>query len=264
MRMKNMFTKAIAIVLATIVTTVCIPANTVQAATYSIPSSAKTYKGHCYKVYYVKESITWDKAEQYCESKGGHLVTITSAGEATFVEKIANATHKNALFWIGGISKNKQWTWVTGEKMTYKAPLKAGSQSSERGLLLTTYNDTWITYGPASASKQSYYICEWDTSTATVLPEQVALSGVKKVTSTSVVVSWKKVSDAKGYAVYMKTGKNGTYKKVKTITNKNTTAFYQTKLKKGQTYYFRVRAYKDIYGEKSYGDLSVEKKITLK
>lgn len=262
MKFKDFFVKTIAVVLATAVAAVCIPTGTVQAATYSIPSSAKIYQDHCYKVYYVKEGIKWDKAKLACEAMGGHLVTITSAGESAFVEKLAKAASKEDEFWIGGTYKGNKWTWITGEKMSYKTPLKS-SVSCDRagyGLALLTYWGKW----QGRPSSVNYYICEWDTNTANILPRQVTLSSLKKISSTSVMISWKKVNDAKGYSIYMKTDTKGTYKKIKTISDKNTTFFYQSNLQKGHTYYFKVRAYKNIYGEKCYGELSSEKKISIK
>lgn len=260
MKLKNVLIKGMTTALTVAMIVVGIPVGVTQAATYSIPSDAKSYKGHQYKVFYTSTAITWERAEQYCEARGGHLVTMTSAGEATFVEKIASAVNSDDYFWIGGEYVNNKWTWVTGEKMSYKKPLYI--ISTQNNLVLDTGDGTWENY--YYGDKQNYYICEWDTSTADILPDQVTLSSVKKVSSTSVMISWKKVSDAKGYAVYMKTGKNGTYKKIKTISGKNNTAMVKTKLKKGKTYYFRVRAYKTIYGEKSYGELSNVKSIKLK
>jgi YHS domain-containing protein len=95
------------------------------------------------------------------------------------------------------------------------------------------------------------------------LPKQVTVTGLKKASSKSANLSWKKIDDAKGYSVYMKKGKNGTYKKVADIKSKSITTYTAKKLSVGQTYYFCVRAYKTIFGEKSYGELSKEKKITL-
>ena len=34
--------------------------------------------------------MTWTEAKAYCESLGGHLATITSAGEQAFIESIIN------------------------------------------------------------------------------------------------------------------------------------------------------------------------------
>jgi hypothetical protein len=62
----------------------------------------------------------------------------------------------------------------------------------------------------------------------------------------------------------MKTGKKGTYKKIDTVKGASTTTYIADGLKSGKTYYFRIRAYKKIYGERCYGELSIEKKIKMK
>lgn len=252
--------KAILLILTSIFTVAAIPTIEAGASTISIPSSARQYRGHYYKVY--KETVTWDKAQQRCEAKGGHLVTMTSAGEATFVESL---TGKYKNYWIGVQKINGKWKWVTGEKFSYHLFVESGSEYEPCAYLTNGYwevnSSDWIIGGGAEVS---YYICEWDTSTATVLPDQVKLSSVKKATSNSIILSWKKVSGVKGYAIYMKKGKNGKYKKIKDIKSGNITTYYKAKLKRKNTYYFRVRAYKNIYGERSYGELSAEKKIKLK
>jgi hypothetical protein len=53
-----------------------------------------------------------------------------------------------------------------------------------------------------------------------------------------VKVTWKKVSGANGYDVYMSTSKNGTYKKVGTTP---TASYTKSGLKKEKTYYFKVK-----------------------
>lgn len=73
-----------------------IPPIQANASTVSIPSSAKQYRGHYYKAY--KDDVSWEKAKQRCEAKGGHLVTMTSAGEATFVESLVE---NDEFYWIG-------------------------------------------------------------------------------------------------------------------------------------------------------------------
>ena len=257
--MKRMMKRGMAFVMTLMIAVTGIPANATEASTVSIPASAKMYRGHAYKVYKCSE-VTWEKAQQYCEAKGGHLVTITSAGEATFVEGLADKVAKYDDFWIGAKKVNDKMKWVTGEKMSYNLFYDTSCTYAYLycGEWRTDYSFSGYYYN------KSCYICEWDTSTATVLPDQTKLSGVKKATSTSAILSWKKVSGAKGYTIYMKTGKNGKYKKIKDVTSGSITTYCKTKLKKGKTYYFRVRAYKDIYGERSYGELSDEKKITMR
>ncbi|MGN0529181.1 MAG: leucine-rich repeat protein [Eubacterium sp.] len=60
--------------------------------------------------------------------------------------------------------------------------------------------------------------------------------------STSLKISWDKVSGAKGYEIYRSTSKNGTYKKIKTISKGTTTSYTDKNLKTLTTYYYRIVA----------------------
>jgi len=92
-----------------------------------------------------------------------------------------------------------------------------------------------------------------DLKTATA-PAKVKGFKVRKASSISAVITWKKPAGASGYVIYMKTGK-GSYKKIKTITKGNKLKYKKTKLKKGRKYTFKVKAYKKadrtIYGKYS-------------
>lgn len=68
-----------------------------------------------YKV--INESMTWHEAKEYCEKLGGHLVTITSKEEQNFINSLLNED-KN-LYWIGLVSNNNNWEWITGEDYKY-------------------------------------------------------------------------------------------------------------------------------------------------
>ena len=87
----------------------------------------------------------------------------------------------------------------------------------------------------------------------------------KNATKKTAKISWKKVSRATGYEVYRKTGKNGTYKKIKTISKASTVSYTDSKsLKKGKTYFYKVRAYKKMSGKVYYSAFSTEKSIKIK
>ena len=45
------------------------------------------YNGHKYRVF--NDNMNWEEAKAYCESLGGHLAVITSAGEQDFVYSLA-------------------------------------------------------------------------------------------------------------------------------------------------------------------------------
>ena len=93
---------------------------------------------------------------------------------------------------------------------------------------------------------------------------------VTKVTATvaknkkKVTLKWKKVKNANGYEIYRATKKNGKYTKVKTITKASTVKFTDKKVKKGKTYYYKVRAYKKASGTKVYGTYSAARKVKIR
>ena len=76
-------------------------------------TSQTNYNGHSY--YRSTSSMTWTNARAACDNMGGHLVTITSAAENTFVFNTWPSG------WIGFTDEvtEGQWRWVTGETVTY-------------------------------------------------------------------------------------------------------------------------------------------------
>lgn len=88
------------------------------------------------------------------------------------------------------------------------------------------------------------------------------VTGLKavKVTRRSVKLKWgKKKCD--GYEVWCAETKNGTYKKVKTLTGKNTNSCRNVNLQPAKLYYFKVRAYNKDGSTKKYGRFSKVKGI---
>ena len=91
---------------------------------------------------------------------------------------------------------------------------------------------------------------------------------VKKVTAKAkkrtAVISWKKVKGASGYEVYRSTKKNGKYAAVKTINKGKKVTFTNKNLKKGKTYYYKIKAYKKVNGKKVLGQFSAVKSVKIK
>ena len=95
-------------------------------------------------------------------------------------------------------------------------------------------------------------------------PAKTTLRSIKNAGKSKVRLAWKKVSGATGYEIYRSTKKNGTYKKIKTI-SKNKTVSFVTKLpKKKGTYYFKVRTYRKAEGKIYYGKDSAVKSRKVK
>ena len=85
-----------------------------------------------------------------------------------------------------------------------------------------------------------------------------------KAGSKNATVTWKKVNGADGYQIQRSTKKSSGFKTVKTVTKGSTVKYKNTKLKSGKTYYYKVRAYKEISGVKYYGKWSAVKNIKAK
>ncbi len=63
-------------------------------------------------------------------------------------------------------------------------------------------------------------------------------------------VVWEENEKAGGYIVYRKTSKSGSWKKVAVIDDNSKTAYKDTDVKKGKTYYYTVRSYRVKNGQK--------------
>ncbi len=91
-------------------------------------------------------------------------------------------------------------------------------------------------------------------------PAKVKIKSAKKK-GKKVTLKWKKISDAAGYVVYMKTN-SGKFKAVKTV-KKAKTVKAVISLKKGNKYSFKIRAYKLNEETNVYGAYSKIKKVKM-
>lgn len=132
-----------------------------------IPSTAIEFNGHYYQ-FYDKTGLNWEEAKKYCESIGGHLVTITSEEEQAFIiSNIQNTQMKS--YWAGGLKVDSEWSWITGEDWDY-TNWNDGEPNNirNREFYLQVYNtglwnDTTIDMSPdATNISNSSFICEWD------------------------------------------------------------------------------------------------------
>ena len=130
-------------------------------------TSQTNYNGHSY--YRSTSSATWTTARTNCTNMGGHLVTITSSGENSFVFNTWPSG------WIGFNDEvvEGQWRWVTGEPVTYTnwnsgEPNNAGNEDYAQFVSGGKWNDLPNTSLP--------YVIEFDyivTFTAWALEQTV-------------------------------------------------------------------------------------------
>ena len=74
----------------------------------------------------------------------------------------------------------------------------------------------------------------------------------KKTTAT---IKWKKIKNAQYYQVFRATSKNGKFKKIANL-KPTSISFKDKKLKKGKTYYYKVRAKRKLNGVTNYSSFS--------
>ena len=124
--------------------------------------------GHYYQR--IDTKMTWTDAKSYCEKLGGHLATITSASEDSFVyNNLVKYIIKDfGHIWIGGddIKKEGIWEWITGEKWNYQNwdENQPDNDQGHQDCLAYWYNsdkwdDDWCEYPNGFP-----FICEWDSS----------------------------------------------------------------------------------------------------
>ncbi len=113
-------------------------------------------------------AASWHKANEYCSSLGGHLVTIQTEEENQFVSHLAPD------MWLGATDEIKEgdWVWVTGEPWSYtnwypSEPTNCcpqqfcGPQECTPESYLTVDNTGQWNDTPDG---EMFFVCEWDLS----------------------------------------------------------------------------------------------------
>ncbi|MGN0293379.1 MAG: NlpC/P60 family protein [Lachnospiraceae bacterium] len=130
------------------------------------------------------------------------------------------------------------------------------------GASSTSYTDTKATYGKTwyytvraykdQKTKFSGYNSK-GLSCKSLLPtpslKSTAYKGVK-----SVQIKWSSVTDADGYVVYRKTGSDGSWKKLKTVSGNSSVTYTDNTAVLGTTYYYTVKAYRRVSSKTVYSD----------
>ena len=233
-----------------------------QTGTSFTDSSLTTGKTYYYKVRAYRKSDSTTTYGSYSAVKSAKpvpavpTVTATSAGynsvkiswkkiSGASGYEIYRATSKSGTY-------TKTGTVTSGSTVSYtNKSLTTGTTYYYKVRAYRTVNSVKL-YGAFSAIKS-------------VKPVPAVPDSFKAVSasSTSVKLSWKKVSGASGYEVYRATSKSGKYSKATTVTGGGTVSYTDKSLAKGKTYYYKVRTYRTVSGKKVYGGFSTIKSIKL-
>lgn len=115
--------------------------------------------------------------------------------------------------------------------------------------LVINYEDGCLEGGKASQLPVYIYI-----KNPLYLSSKTTVKHVSR-TSSSAKILWKSLKNVSGYRIYRSTKKNSGYKYLKQVSSK-TTSYTNSKLKSGKTYYYRVRAFRNVFDKRYFSPYS--------
>lgn len=145
-----------------------LPSNGEISITADIPEGALNWNSHYYSVF--DNCKSWEEAAEYCESKGGHLATITSADENAALFSFINQNgYESAYFGLSDSANEGTWSWVTGENTDFlnwhSGEPNGESSTEDYAMFYYKFSDgTWNDgeFGSGTANGGTAFICEWD------------------------------------------------------------------------------------------------------
>ncbi len=193
------------------------------------------------------------------------IITKTRTLKAEF-QKIGTPGSMKAA--SGGYDSVKlTWKAVGGpaEYEVYRATSKSGKYTRIGTLKATEYTSTGLVMGKTYYFKVRAKYVAGKTTTyggySAIIYAKPVISvpqSVKaaRINSNSIKITWGKVPGASGYEIYRTTSSPGSYRRIQIVTGGSTTSYTNTKLIRGKTYYYRVRAYRIVNGKKIYSSFS--------
>ena len=93
--------------------------------------------------------------------------------------------------------------------------------------------------------------------TFNIVPEAMTSLSISARSKSAITLSWSKHNSASGYEIYRASSANGSYKKIATISSKNTTSYKNSGLSASECYYYKIRMYmKNSGGGTNYSNYS--------
>jgi hypothetical protein len=135
----------------------------------NLPDDYVSYGESCYFLF--DTGITsWEEAETYCESLGGHLAVISNKEENDFLfNYMKQCGYKSAYFGYSDSLEEGTWTWVDGENSSYEnwSTNEPNHENANEDYAMFYYKYTdgaWNDgdFGNKTNGGGRAFICEWN------------------------------------------------------------------------------------------------------
>ncbi|MGI6175478.1 MAG: lectin like domain-containing protein [Christensenellales bacterium] len=154
-----------------------------------------------------------------------------ATGYQVYAAASANGTYSRVASIIGGSTTSYTHKGLTTGKTYYykvRAYRKIGAKTH------------YSSYGPVLSARP--------------VPKKAQLT--LNASYNSIKLSWAKISGASGYQISRATSANGAFSSLTTRTGGSTTSYTHKGLTTGKTYYYKVRAFRNVNGSRVYGPFS--------
>lgn len=219
---------------------------------YEIDNSSKNYK-YVFKITLAEASkLRITGLARYTFWNGGGTVNY----------KLTDAlTYSNATFvetWSTGVYSDHTWEEKVGNYCDKLFTLNKGTYYL---FVNTDLTANWREETYLGKTIYDYPSGLWLSVNKAAYTKTPTLKSARNSASSTVKLTYTKVSNAKGYQIQYSTNKKFTSPKY--VTAKKNSATIK-KMKKGKTYFFRVRAYRIISGKKYWGAWSNVKSVKVR
>ncbi len=224
----------------------------------------------------LKNGVDYSVTYYYSTDIGTAKVKVTFRGDYSGSKKLAYKIVLGATSKISDAqslnSIKLSWKKVTGAT-GYRIYLfdSKGNLKQTKTTSKNTCTFTSLSAGAAYKAKVKAYVKRngktiWspDVTALVTATKPVAASLTVKAGTNKAVLSWSKVKGAGGYEIYMASSLSGGFKKIKTLEGISNISMTKKGLTSGKKYYFKVRAYKLVNGEKIYGAYSPTVSVKIK
>ena len=234
------------------------------------------YAGKGWIVSFYDEKHKYISSNSYVVGEKNYNASLVSLPKGKVFIKVSSNTYLSTVdyyFRLGVKSvKNAKVTAVGNKTYTGKA-IKPSPAVKVDGVKLEKGTDYTISYsdnkqiGTAKITitgKGKYKGSK--TVTFKIIPKKTKVTSLTSPKVKKLKVKYKKVAGVTGYQIKYSTSKKYTKKTTGTVTVKGAGKLSKTigKLKKGKTYYVKVRTYKTVKGTKYYSGYTAVKKVKIK